>query len=202
MALDLDFFKDIGRSALDVGRGVVDFFKSPNVQTAKDIGSAVVSVGSAIRSAGSDFKATPPTTHRFLMDKHMPKIKHQISLQEQLRQRARAIKATGIARRQQLYNEAERHIITDDPQQALNKVNRNESFRSDTSWISETSASTSMVKEVKPLPKLIAIRRSPRTVTREMEVDRLKSNGISDGQADEILKNKGCCCELSFSNLV
>ena len=61
MALDLDFFKDVGRSALDVGRGVVDFFKSPNVQTAKDIGSAVVSVGSAIRAAGSDFRATPPT---------------------------------------------------------------------------------------------------------------------------------------------
>ena len=31
------------------------------MQTAKDIGSAVVSVGSAIRSAGSDFRATEPT---------------------------------------------------------------------------------------------------------------------------------------------
>ena len=28
MALDLDFFKDIGRSALDVGRGVVDFLEA------------------------------------------------------------------------------------------------------------------------------------------------------------------------------
>jgi hypothetical protein len=61
MALDLDFFKDVGRSALDVGRGVVDFFRSPNMETVKTVGSAVVSVGSAIRAAGSDFKATPPT---------------------------------------------------------------------------------------------------------------------------------------------
>ena len=61
MALDLGFLKDLGKGAVDIGRGVVDFFKSPNMQTAKDIGSAVVSVGSAIRSAGSDFKYTPPT---------------------------------------------------------------------------------------------------------------------------------------------
>ena len=61
MALDLGFLKDLGKGAVDIGRGVVDFFKSPNMQTAKDIGSAVVSVGSAIRSAGSDFRATPPT---------------------------------------------------------------------------------------------------------------------------------------------
>ena len=57
MALDLDFFKDVGRSALDVGKGVVDFFISPNMETVKTVGSAVVSVGSAIRSASSDFKA-------------------------------------------------------------------------------------------------------------------------------------------------
>ena len=57
MALDLDFFKDVGRSALDVGKGVVDFFRSPNMETVKTVGSAVVSVGSAIRSASSDFKA-------------------------------------------------------------------------------------------------------------------------------------------------
>ena len=61
MALDLDFFKDIGKSAKAIGTGVVDFFRSPSMDTVKDIGSAVVSVGSAIRSAGSDFKATPPT---------------------------------------------------------------------------------------------------------------------------------------------
>ena len=61
MALDLKFLKDLGKSAVDIGRGVVDFFKSPGMQTAKDIGSAVVSVGSAIRSAGSDFRATEPT---------------------------------------------------------------------------------------------------------------------------------------------
>ena len=61
MALDLKFLKDLGKSAVDIGRGVVDFFKSPSMQTAKDIGSAVVSVGSAIRAAGSDFRATPPT---------------------------------------------------------------------------------------------------------------------------------------------
>ena len=61
MALDLDFFKDIGRSAKAIGTGVVDFFRSPSMDTVKDIGSAVVSVGSAIRSAGSDFQATPPT---------------------------------------------------------------------------------------------------------------------------------------------
>ena len=57
MALDLDFFKEVGRSALDVGKGVVDFFRSPNMETVKTVGSAVVSVGSAIRSASSDFKA-------------------------------------------------------------------------------------------------------------------------------------------------
>ena len=61
MALDFEFLKDLGKGAVDIGRGVVDFFKSPSMQTAKDIGSAVVSVGSAIRSAGSDFRATPPT---------------------------------------------------------------------------------------------------------------------------------------------
>ena len=61
MALDLDFFKDIGKSAKAIGTGVVDFFRSPSMDTVKDIGSAVVSVGSAIRSAGSDFKYTPPT---------------------------------------------------------------------------------------------------------------------------------------------
>ena len=59
--LDLDFFKDVGKSAMNVGRGVVDFFRSPSMDTVKDVGSAVVSVGSAIRSASSDFKATPPT---------------------------------------------------------------------------------------------------------------------------------------------
>ena len=61
MALDLDFFKSIGESAKAIGTGVVDFFRSPSMDTVKDIGSAVVSVGSAIRSAGSDFKYTPPT---------------------------------------------------------------------------------------------------------------------------------------------
>ena len=61
MALDFEFLKDLGKGAVDIGRGVVDFFKSPGMQTAKDIGSAVVSVGSAIRSAGSDFRATEPT---------------------------------------------------------------------------------------------------------------------------------------------
>ena len=61
MALDFEFLKDLGKGAVDIGRGVVDFFKSPGMQTAKDIGSAVVSVGSAIRAAGSDFRATPPT---------------------------------------------------------------------------------------------------------------------------------------------
>ena len=61
MALDLDFLKDLGKGAVNIGKGVVDFFKSPSMQTAKDIGSAVVSVGSAIREAGSDFRYTPPT---------------------------------------------------------------------------------------------------------------------------------------------
>ena len=61
MALDLDFFRNIGKGAKAIGQGVVDFFRSPGMQTARDIGTAVVSVGSAIREAGSDFKATPPT---------------------------------------------------------------------------------------------------------------------------------------------
>jgi len=57
MALDLSFIKNVGKSAMNVGRGVVDFFRSPNVQTVKNVGEAVVSIGSAIRSASSDFKA-------------------------------------------------------------------------------------------------------------------------------------------------
>ena len=59
--LDLDFFKDIGKSAKAIGTGVVDFFRSPNVKTVRNVSEAVVSVGSAIRAAGSDFKYTPPT---------------------------------------------------------------------------------------------------------------------------------------------
>ena len=58
---DLDFFKDIGKSAKAIGTGVVDFFRSPNVKTVRNVSEAVVSVGSAIRAAGSDFKYTPPT---------------------------------------------------------------------------------------------------------------------------------------------
>ena len=61
MALDLGFLKDLGKGAVDIGRGVVDFFKSPNMQAAKNVGEAVLSVGSAIRDAGSDFRATKPT---------------------------------------------------------------------------------------------------------------------------------------------
>tara|TARA_R100000900_G_scaffold35734_1_gene29387 strand:+ start:724 stop:1098 length:375 start_codon:yes stop_codon:yes gene_type:complete len=61
MALDLSFIKNVGKSAMNVGRGVVDFFRSPSMDTVKDVGSAVVSIGSAIRSASSDFRATPPT---------------------------------------------------------------------------------------------------------------------------------------------
>ena len=61
MALDLDFFKDIGKSAKAIGTGVVDFFRSPSMDAVRDIGSAVASVGSAIREAGSDFRYTPPT---------------------------------------------------------------------------------------------------------------------------------------------
>lgn len=61
MALDFQFLKDLGKGAVDIGRGVVDFFKSPNMQAAKNVGEAVLSVGSAIRDAGSDFRATKPT---------------------------------------------------------------------------------------------------------------------------------------------
>ena len=61
MALDLDFLKDLGKGAVNIGRGVVDFFRSPNMQAAKNVGEAVLSVGSAIRDAGSDFRATKPT---------------------------------------------------------------------------------------------------------------------------------------------
>ena len=61
MALDFEFFKDLGKGAVDIGRGVVDFFRSPGMQTAKNVGEAVLSVGSAIRDAGSDFRATKPT---------------------------------------------------------------------------------------------------------------------------------------------
>ena len=47
MAIDLDFFKDIGKSAKAIGTGVVDFFRSPSMDAVRDIGSAVASVGSA-----------------------------------------------------------------------------------------------------------------------------------------------------------
>ena len=60
MALDLDFLKDLGKGAVDIGRGVVAFFKSPGMDTARDIGSGVASIASAFRSATSDVDKSPP----------------------------------------------------------------------------------------------------------------------------------------------
>ena len=60
MALDLDFFKDIGRSAKAIGTGVVDFFRSPSMDAARDIGSGVASIASAFREATSDVDKSAP----------------------------------------------------------------------------------------------------------------------------------------------
>ena len=51
MALDFSFFKDAFEGAKSIGRGAVDFFRSPSMDAARDIGSGVASIASAFREA-------------------------------------------------------------------------------------------------------------------------------------------------------
>ena len=60
MALDFSFFKDAFEGAKSIGRGAVDFFRSPSMDAARDIGSGVASIASAFRSATSDVDKIPP----------------------------------------------------------------------------------------------------------------------------------------------
>ena len=60
MALDFSFFKDAFEGAKSIGRGAVDFFRSPSMDAARDIGSGVASIASAFRSATSDVDKSPP----------------------------------------------------------------------------------------------------------------------------------------------
>tara|TARA_R100001086_G_scaffold28648_1_gene13155 strand:+ start:178 stop:546 length:369 start_codon:yes stop_codon:yes gene_type:complete len=60
MALDFSFFKDAFEGATKIGRGAVDFFRSPSMDAARDIGSGVASIASAFRSATSDVDKSPP----------------------------------------------------------------------------------------------------------------------------------------------
>ena len=60
MALDLDFFKTAGSAIKSIGSGVVDFFRSPKMDTAKDIFSGVRTIGTAFREATSDVSKEGP----------------------------------------------------------------------------------------------------------------------------------------------
>ena len=60
MALDFSFFKDAFEGAKSIGRGAVDFFRSPSMDAARDIGSGVASIASAFRSATSDVDKSAP----------------------------------------------------------------------------------------------------------------------------------------------
>ena len=60
MALDFSFFIDAFEGATKIGRGAVDFFRSPSMDAARDIGSGVASIASAFRSATSDVDKSPP----------------------------------------------------------------------------------------------------------------------------------------------
>jgi hypothetical protein len=60
MALDFSFFKDAFEGATKIGRGAVDFFRSPSMDAARDIGSGVASIASAFREATSDVDKSAP----------------------------------------------------------------------------------------------------------------------------------------------
>ena len=60
MALDFSFFKDAFKGAKSIGRGAVDFFRSPSMDAARDIGSGVASIASAFREATSDVDKSAP----------------------------------------------------------------------------------------------------------------------------------------------
>ena len=60
MALDFSFFKDAFEGAKSIGRGAVDFFRSPSMDAARDIGGGVASIASAFREATSDVDKSAP----------------------------------------------------------------------------------------------------------------------------------------------
>ena len=60
MALDFSFFSDAFEGAKSIGRGAVDFFRSPSMDAARDIGSGVASIASAFREATSDVDKSAP----------------------------------------------------------------------------------------------------------------------------------------------
>ena len=60
MAVDLSFFSDAYSGIKNIGRGVVDFFKSPEMDTAKSIFDGVRTVGEAFRDATSDVSKEGP----------------------------------------------------------------------------------------------------------------------------------------------
>jgi len=60
MALDFSFFSDAFEGAKKIGKGAVDFFRSPSMDAARDIGSGVASIASAFRSATSDVDKSAP----------------------------------------------------------------------------------------------------------------------------------------------
>ena len=60
MALDFSFFSDAFEGAKKIGKGAVDFFRSPSMDAARDIGSGVASIASAFREATSDVDKSPP----------------------------------------------------------------------------------------------------------------------------------------------
>jgi hypothetical protein len=60
MGFDFSFFKDAGSAIKNIGKGTLDFFKSPSFKTAKDIGSAVLSIGKAFKDATSDVDQSGP----------------------------------------------------------------------------------------------------------------------------------------------
>jgi|TARA_A100001515_G_scaffold26577_1_gene20416 hypothetical protein len=60
MALDLDFFRSAGSAIRNIGSGVVDFFRSPKMDTARDIFDGVRTIGTAFRDATSDVSKEGP----------------------------------------------------------------------------------------------------------------------------------------------
>ena len=60
MALDLSFFSDAYKGIKNIGSGVVDFFRSPKMDTAKDIFDGVRTIGTAFRDATSDVSKEGP----------------------------------------------------------------------------------------------------------------------------------------------
>ena len=55
MGLDIGWVSDAWKGVKAVGSGVADFFRSPNMQTARSIAEGASSVVSAIRGATTDY---------------------------------------------------------------------------------------------------------------------------------------------------